>query len=332
MDTPTDAVLVAARTSGTDMAPTIQAALDKSRKIRLDGTYDLKAPLLMSDGQQVWGTPRTNVFKAYDSSGATSRSFVCNRNFNARVRDLVFAGGFNVAARPGMGGNIFGLLANNVVMDGVRMTYWTGGRAVMMGGDGIKIRNGTWRCDPAGDSGVGGIRFAGGRDLLVENMDIVSGDDVYQFVPAGVATDPLFNCGDTINGWYRNCKGRSLSARLCIAALQDENNDGSTKVGMNIGIANSGFEAITGFGGGSAIVVKNASSTKGITGLAFRSVSVDQRDAEAGQPAEVYLLNYAGLGAINGVDFSGVTVANRRKTLYRADGPNISNIKQPRAS
>jgi hypothetical protein len=111
--------------------------------------------------------------------------------------------------------------------------------------------------------------------------------------------------------------------------LQDANNDGSKTLGMRVSVRDSSFNNVTGYGGGSAVVVKNSSSTGEIANLRFTGVSCDQIDATAGQPAEVYLLNYAGLGAIRGVDLSGVIIKNQRKLLYRADGPNITVTRRP---
>ena len=329
---PTGYTRVAAPAAGMDAAPAIQAVLNGGGKVALSaGNYICQRPLLFDTGSSIWGAPGARLLKGFNSSGATRSAFLQNRTWPARIRDVSITGvGFEVAALPGMGGNLLSFACDRLVTSDWSTGYYTGGRWMMIAGDNIRCTGHKVRGNLVGGSGDGGLRFAGGRGFRGANLDIVSGDDVFQFVPAGAAADPLFNIADTIDCRYDNCVGRSLTARLCVVALQDANNDGSRTLGMRVSVRDCSFNNITGYGGGSAVVVKNASSTGEISNLRFTSVAANQIDAIAGQPAEVYALNYPGLGAIRGVNMSGITVKNPHKRLYRAEGPNINVTGLPR--
>ena len=47
----------------------------------------------------------------------------------------------------------------------------------------------------AESTGNGGLRFQGGPEFICTGLYCESGDDVFQFVPAGAAADPTYGMG-----------------------------------------------------------------------------------------------------------------------------------------
>ena len=332
-------------TPGANPRATIQAALDADgHKVALmAGEWLCDGSLLFDSGMELYVAAGVNLWKDFTNTGATSAGFLRNRNFGTRISNVKLWGAGNIAATTGSAGNIVSMAVDDLTSQDWTTSYWTGGRHTMIAGDRIHFSNHQWTSDPDSGSGTGGLRFAGGDAFLGENLNITSGDDTFQFVPAGAVADPLFNIADTTNGVYRNCTGRSLSARLMVVALQDSENDGDNSLGMTPAVADCAFSNVTGFGGGSAVVVKNASSTGTTRRVTFTACTVDQSmtlTPTTGQPAEVYVLRgnasgvaAANLGLIDSIDFGGLTILNPRaaKALYRADGTLITNITQPHA-
>lgn len=252
-----------------------------------------------------------NLWRNFSSSGATSSSFIRNANLATTISGVTIDGAGNIAATTGNGGNMMGFKCNSLTVDGIRSTYWTGGRYAMVAGNDHIWQNCVWRSAVGATTGAGGLRFAGGNNFLGQNLNIISGDDVFQCVPAGATSDPLFNAFNTTGGIYQNCTGRSYHARLIAVGLQDSNGNGTTTLGMNVFITGMEFKNISGYGGGSAVNVANHSSTGVISNIKFDNVQADQRlcfSATQGQQGETYVQREGTTcGNVSAIDYSGAT-------------------------
>lgn len=322
--------------STVDPGPIIQKALDEYGSITLGpGNWDSRTPLLCSDGQHLHlHDEDTNLWRNYSSGSATRSAFIHNRDFSKPIQGLSFTGPGNIAARQGKTGCVFGLKADNLVNDGWGTSYWTKGRHTQSVGNGHRYLNPKpWRCDPSDSSGSGGLRWGGGDDFHATGLDIWSGDDVLQVVPAGGGNDPLLNYADATNAVYEDCTGRSYSARFMVVGLQT---DGT--VSMTVSVRGVTFQGCHGFGGGTGVNIANhAPSTGSITDVAFADCVVDQSKAgSTGQPGDVFVLREDGTGIVDDIDFSGLTVLNpKRRSLYAKKDSTafpIGSVKLPVAA
>lgn len=325
---------------GGDATATIQAALDSHADVYFDaGTFNCNSALFLNSGNRLWLDQGANIVKNFSDSGngATSSSFIRQRNMKVPINDVKIIGlgngNGNITAASGMTGNMMAVNCNNLVCKNWRTTNWIGGRHSCIVGDNVYYSKINWQAAAGASSGSGGLRFMGGDNFLCEDSQIVSGDDVFQFVPAGAVNDPFFNVQDITNGTYRNCTGRSYDARLCVAGLQDSADDGTTNLGMKIGIHNCRWENVSGFSGRSAFVHQNKSSTGTITGTTTLNVVIDRTDATLGQAGEIFMNGVAATGGVDNIDLSGVTIIGHRaaggdKPIYVEQG-KVTNVVRP---
>lgn len=328
--------------AGVNATPIIQASLNAGPTYLNDGDYFCQGQIDFTSNMHLRLSAGANLWRNYSSSGATTASFLCNANLATTISNVTIDGAGNIAATTGNGGNMMGFNCDGLTVDGIRATYWTGGRYAMVVGDNHVWQNCTWRSAPGATTGAGGLRFAGGNNFLGQNLNIISGDDVFQCVPAGAATDPLFNATSTSGGIYQNCVGRSYHARVIAVGLQDSNGNGTTTLGMNVSITGLEFKNISGYGGGSAVNVANHSSTGTITNIKFDNVQIDQRltySATQGQCGETYVQREGSTcGNVDSIDYagtlfptrSGVTIYNQRSakdlTCISAPFGGVTNV------
>jgi hypothetical protein len=341
-------------TPGANARTTIQNALDSHGKVGLTdvalggaANWDCTSSLLLDSNMELYVGNGVNLWRNFNSTAATSSGFIKNRSFSAAIAHNKIWGPGNIAARNGMGGNILSLWANSLLTSGWSTSYYK--RHTMIAGNDIIMQDHVWRVDMAAGSGGAGLRFAGGNNFLGQRLNVVSGDDVFQFVPAGATNDPLWNIANCTSGKYVDCVGRSLTGRVIAVGLQDSNTGGSVALGMHVSCTDLLFQRVQGYGGGSAINVANHSSTGSIQRVYFDAVTVDQRltqDATHGQPGECFVQVEATsstptMGPVNDVDFagsgghgySGATVLNKRaaKDLLHITDPQskVSNVTTP---
>lgn len=312
-------------TPGADAQATLQAALDANSKVAIvdDGhgiDWDCDSSIFFDSNDALYVDLGVNLWRNYNSTTATSSGFLRNRSFAAAVNNVKIWGGGNIAARQDKGGNMLSFWANNFVSKSWTTTYFL--RHTMIAGNNIYFGYHNWRVDSSVGSGGAGLRFAGGDGFVGEYLNVISGDDVYQCVPAGAPTDPLWNVADGTNGIYRHCVGRSQSGRLISVGLQDQNTGGDVSLGMTVAIDNWLFLDVKGFGGGSGVNVAEHSSVGDITNIKFDDVAVDQRDtldATHGQPGETFAQREATattptMGIVDNVDFGGTLFAGEYTT------------------
>lgn len=322
-------------TPGADAQLTLQNALDANDKVALvdDGhgvDWDCDASILFDSGMELYVDLGVNLWRNFNSTTATSSGFLKNRSFGAPINNVKIWGGGNIAARQDKGGNIISMWANNFTSRGWTTSYYL--RHTMIAGDNIYFGYHHWRVDEGSASGGAGLRFAGGANFVGEYLNIISGDDVFQCVPAGAVNDPLWNVANTTNGLYENCVGRSLSGRVISVGLQDSNTGGDISLGMNVSIDGFMFRNVWGFGGGSSVNVAEHSSTGPITNIKFDNVLVDCRlagvatgEPNRGQQGETYVQREATagtptMGIVDKVDYAGTLFAGE----YTTGNPGVT--------
>lgn len=331
--------------AGPSAQGTIQNALDNHGKVGLTdvalggaANYDCVSSILMESNYELYVGNGVNLWRNFNSGNATSTGFIKNRSWNNPVNDAKLWGPGNIAARNGMGGNILSLWANRLWSSGWKTTYYK--RHTMIAGDDIVMQDHNWRVEPGIQSGGAGLRFAGGHRFLGQRLNIVSGDDVFQIVPAGATNDPLWNISETTDTVYRDCQGMSYSGRVIAVGLQDSNNGANVSLGMNTSILDSLFQRIYGYGGGSAVNIANHSSVGTIQRQYFDEVHIDQRkagqftvplDPNHGQPGETYVQREnAGCGIVDDIDYAGATGHGSGVFIYnKRAAKDMTYISQP---
>lgn len=323
-------------TKGSDL----QGAINKGVAVKLTGDWLMgKSLTIPPSGAKIYVDSGARLVKNWNGSGATRNALITNADWTQAIKSLDIRGPGKIEANPGMAGNMFGVWADNMYFRDFACAWFTGGRYFMGGGEKMDVAGLKIRCDKAAATGAGGWRVSHGSGII-RNCDIWSGDDVYQGVPAGATADPLFNKGDIHDLTYQDCIGQSYSGRLMVGGLQAGTDaDGNSSAGMKSGIHGMTFIRVKGFGGGSAANFAQHNSTGGIDHIKFVDCVVDQRlagsminDPAHGQPGEVYALAVAGLGAVDNLDFGGLTILNKRsmKDLLYMKGPVGSNVVPPK--
>jgi len=314
----------------------LQTEVNKGKPIALKGDWKVTASLkIPATGAKIWMTKGSRLLRAYnDGTGSTRSSMISNADWTKPIAGLDIQGPGLIEALDGMGGNIFGVWADNIYFRDFGCTQFSGGRYFMGGGKNMDVHVGKIRAVAGEGSGAGGWRVATGGGRFW-GLDTWSGDDVYQAVPAGNPNDPLWNVPDIDGLTYENCVGKSYTARLMVMGLQDK--DSGTALGMKSGVHNVTFKNVTGYGGGAGVNIANHSSSGSITNITFISSSIDQSqtlNATQGQPGEVFVSRDAGTGEVNHLDMSGLTVINPRPTKqpYVAKGNVGPDIKQPKVA
>jgi hypothetical protein len=314
----------------------VQAAWDKGQKVRLQADFHRTASLAVPpSGASLYLDKGARLVKNWSGSGSTRSALIINKDWSKPFAMLDIQGPGKVEANPGMQGNMFGILFDQIYFRDFSADYFMGGRYFMGGGRLQDVKRIKIRPDMKAGTGDGGWRTSHGGGLI-EDCDMWSGDDVYQAVPAGATADPLFNQGDVNGLTYKNCIGRSLHARLMVAGLQAGTDpDGDKSAGMKSGVHNLTFDNVKGFGGGTALNIAQHNSTGGIDHVTAINCVVDQRltySDTQGQGGEVYALAVAGLGAVDYLELGGLTILNKRdaKDLFFKKGPLGSHITGPK--
>ncbi|TIC78768.1 hypothetical protein [Nocardioides sp. GY 10127] len=293
----------------TDDTDAVQAAWDSGAPVALTRTYRCTESLLVDDGLDLWwANPTATLLKDFAAGSGSTEAFIRNRDFASAMTGVRMHGlGRVQGASLSATGKVFCLYADDLVLEGFTVDTWAGGQAFLLAGDRVSARH-LWALNSAATTGCGGIRFVGGDDFKALGCHIESGDDVFQFVPVGLSTDPLYDM--TIRrGSYEQCTGVSSAARLAAAVILDPSDIG----GMTCSIIDSSFRNIKGRAANRGLVVENDDSTGDIDGIQFDSVSVDLTGATAA--AQDILVKrdnatYASVGAVKNVDFKRTRVTN----------------------
>jgi hypothetical protein len=315
-------------------ADAIQATVDSGPVFLPNGDWLLREQLLNSDGFDVLLAPGATLWRTWDSSTATRAAMIANRVYDMAkpAKGFRLRGG-HLASKPGMGGGVLAPYADDQEIRDITLDYWIGGRAFLGGGerplhDNIKGASAPYDYNlgpdqPAG-SGCGGWRWVVGGGGKITNMSLTSGDDGLQYVPSGSPADPFFNGPDIHDMAYEDCTVRSYKARPTVIGLQARNDpEGSTQSGMKSGVHRVAFRRIRGRTSGTPINIANHHSLGGISDVVFEDVVIEQDGlaGRLGQPHEIYVLTYHGLGDVTRIDLSGAKVIELTNSRLKPNGP-----------
>jgi hypothetical protein len=284
----------------------LQTALAAGQWVRVASTITATSQILVTSGAALYLDAGGKLLKGYTSSGATSSTFIRTQNLTSGTgykgkpitpSHNVYIGG------PGE------ISITQAVADAVGDT---GGNMIGIG-DNWRVRRVNWQGGQLSGSGNGGFRYMGGADLMVIGGHCDSGDDTWQVVQAGAFNDPLFDVSSS-NSTFIDCTGSSSSARGLIAALQDANNNGT--IGMSASINGVRFINCNVYTGGTAVAIKNTSSSGVIDG-------VEVIDCVLDGSLSTVLTGQAGAVLIEGSNLTGGT----HNSLFR--NTNVINQHKP---
>lgn len=314
------------RTGTNNVQAALQTILNGGGKLYLDpGTYRCTSALLLDSNCHIYVAPGAKLIMDFTTGGNTSNSMIRTRTLSGGTgyygkpitpsHDVWIYGPGEISASATGTGNLFAIAGDRLVMKDFRTTFWNGGRHTIGIGDDWRIINCYFTGGQLQGSGNGGIRYMGGKRFICANTHCDSGDDTFQFVPAGAFTDPFFDVS-TEDGIYIGCTGSSSSARLGVIVLQDQNNDGTT--GMSGYIRRCGFIGVTGKTGGASMVFQNASSSNAIEQCFISNMMIDgSQNAGTGQPGALYFNAYTTTGGIKKVFIDNINIrGSHRKGVH----------------
>ena len=307
-----------------NVGPALQAILDGGGHLYLPpGDWLCTDQLLLDSDCHIYVAPGARLIMDQAANTSTNGSLIKTRSFTGGTgyynaiqpsHDVWIYGPGEISQSATGTGNLFALAGDRIVMKDFRTTAWQGGRHTVLAGDDCRVSNVHWT-GSVGGSGVGGLRFVGGKRFICSSSHCDAGDDVWQFVPAGAFTDPLFDIPieDSV---YIGCTGSSESARFLVIGLQDQNGDGT--IGMDGSILRSGFIGCNGKSGGASFNAANHSSSGSISDCYVTNCWADGSDnAGTGQPGAIYLMAYSETGGIHGFTWTGGGIRNsHRKAIH----------------
>lgn len=323
------------RTGTTNVQAELQAILNGGGKLYLSGgIFRCTSALLLDSNCHIYVAAGAKLLMDFATSGATSSSQIRTRNLTGGTgyynaiqpsHDVWIYGPGEISQGTGVaGGNLFCIAGDRFVMKDIRTTYWNGGRVLIGVGDDWRIINCYLTGGQLTGSGNGGIRYMGGKRFMCIGTHVDSGDDSFQFVPAGSFTDPLFDVSIE-DGAYIGCTGSSSSARIGVIVQQDQNHTGSktdatATVGMAGYIRRSGFIGITGDCGGAAFVIQNASSSGPIEDCFVTNVMINgANNANTGQPGALYVNGFAPTGGIKRIFIDNMIITGHHRKGIKVD-------------
>lgn len=306
-------------------AKDLQSAIDNQVRAYVRGEFDFSKKILIPPpGADIWLADEACLWRNFEGGTptATQNSIISNRDWTKPTGPVSIRGTGRIQSRSGVEGSIIGLWCSQLELLDFKCDEYFNGKFWDLGVDGnMHVARLQFQCDENQSSGTAGARTSHCGSGIVEDCnDCSAGDDLWQAVPAGNSGDPLFNKGDVKNLIYRrNHRGRSHDGRMVVVGLQDKPDDGTTRYGMRSGVHGVLFQDLDGWGGKSAAVIQNKSSIGSITDITYDGVYIDQSDATAGQPAEVFFNGVPTTGGIDRVTIKSLMIAPRKtgtKTLF----------------
>ncbi len=146
----------------------------------------------------------------------SGHALVRNEDLTTKVKRFRIVGpGTLGAADHSLAGQAVFLYGDEIELSGFTIDTYTGGQALLIGGDHnrlahLRIRN------PQPAFGVGGIRMIGGTDFRATSCDVVAGDDALQFTPIATPGHPLRDLsglGQRLRRLHRRIHGGALRSR-----------------------------------------------------------------------------------------------------------------------
>lgn len=299
----------------------VQAQHDRTGRIALaPGTHRLPGALLVDSGTVIYLAPGARLLKDFSGSGAVRNAGIQNRRWGTsgpsgvtKVNDVWIGGpGEYSAASGSMSGNLLSLMGDRIKLVDFKTTLWDGGRHTVLGGNDCRATRCDWR-GGEGRTGNGGLRFQGGRGFVGTGLYCESGDDVFQFVPAGTDADPFYGMGIE-DSYYEDCTGTSSHAKLCVMGLQNSSlPDGQISMPPTSSIRRSGFKNCHA-PDGTAVTsrIQNISSEGVIEDCYLDVVSTKGRQTTTGG-FELLVNAHATSGGITGLRLHEVTMVPIRQ-------------------
>lgn len=250
------------------------------------------------------------------NGGGTAGSYIRNRDLRTRTTARITGEGTIGTIDHTRTANLFALYGDDVHLTDFTVDCWAGGRTMIIAGDRMRLDDFTVT-GGLPETNNGGIRFVGGKNFRARNLHVESGDDVFQFVPAGNPNDPFYDMSIE-DAYYIGCTGLSHSAKLMVAGLQSsEWSKGNREATMTASITDVGWLDVTGQGGCWAAALQNLSSSGTISGVRYSRSGADM-GASTGKvlAAEIQINAEAYTGGIEDVR-GDLYVANPRTDLMR---------------
>jgi hypothetical protein len=314
--------LVDSGTAGaTNARPGIQAVLDAGGRVHIGpGDHRCDGPLRVDAGAVIYVAPGARLIKNFSASGAVRSAFIQNRHWGkggpaavTKVDDVRIIGpGTITAADASKRGNIIGLYGDRIILRDFTTDVWQGGRHTVLAGDHCRASDLTLR-GGGGSTGNGGLRFQGGKGFVGSGLYCESGDDAFQFVPAGSPADPTYGL-DIEDSVYMGCTGKSTHAKLVVIGLQNASEpDG--KVTMPTSIRRSGFIGCTA-PDGTAVTsrIQNISSSGVIEDCFIENVTTKGLPSTTGG-VELLVNAWQATGGIHRLRVVGVTMRALRQPM-----------------
>lgn len=316
----------------TDDTRALQRLLDASARRGTEafvpaGTYRCTSGLLLRSDVQLRLDRRARLVKDWVAPPGMVDAFLRNENFAVKANRVRITGSGSIGARDhGKTGVVLAVYGDDVEIGDITIDTYSGGQAVMFGGDrgrvhGITVRN------SAVETGTGGIRVIGGTDFLGTDCHVESGDDCFQFVPIGnpEAEPSLYNQSIS-NGRFVDCTGASSVSRFMVALLEFTGGEPGTTA-MDASVVDCSFTNCRGSAVNRGIVVKNTHSKGAIERLTFTDCTVDMSGAADASTQEIRVqTDPASQGAIRDVTFRRTDITRAVNSTLRAGGPNISGL------
>jgi hypothetical protein len=247
--------------------------------------------------------------KSWGSSGPSGVTQVHNTK--------IYGPGEISAVNESMAGNIISLYGDNIVLSDFKTTCWEGGRHTVLAGDHCRARDLNW-VGGGGSTGNGGLRFQGGTDFIGERIHCESGDDVFQFVPAGAEADPTYGLEIT-DSVYKDCTGSSTHAKIVVIGLQFGGTqgapDGVITMPASASVRRSGFINISAPDGTAVTArIQNISSAGVIEDCYLENVVTKGLRTTTGG-VELLINAWEKTGGISGLKLTGVKMLPIRQAL-----------------
>jgi hypothetical protein len=317
--------LVDSRTAGrADARSGIQRVIDTSHRVLIGpGDHRCDGPLLVDEGTVIYLAPGARLIKNFSASGAMRNAFIQNRRWGTggpegvtKVHDVWIGGpGTLTAASPAERGNLISLFGDRITLRDFTTDVWQGGRHTVLAGDDCRATDVTMR-GGGGSTGNGGLRFQGGRGFIGTGLYCESGDDAFQFVPAGAPADPTYGM-DIEDSVYIGCTGSSSHAKLVVIGLQLGGSNGAPdgRVTMASSVRRSGFVNCAAPDGAAVTSrIQNISSSGVIEDCYIEDLTTVGLPSTTGG-VELLVNAWEDTGGISRMRISGVTMRSLRQPV-----------------
>lgn len=205
-------------------------------------------------------------------------------------------------------GPMISMYGDEIHIKDITIDSWDGGCAYFLSGDQMRLYNVRVYGQATSSTGNGGIRYLGGQGFRCFGAWVVSGDDCFQFVPAGNETDTMFD-QSIVDGWYIGCTGISTKSKVLVVGTQS----GAAAAGvptMTCSVTDSGFKSCSGLGA-LPVIIQNLNSTGNISRILVEDCLIDHSIGTVDNALYVSNANASGaLGRVEFVTFRRVKVIN----------------------